>query len=72
MITPSLEEYRALARGATLVPGMRDVLADLDTPVSAFAKLIRGDARAWRDPPSRGGEAPVEGRRLSAALRHLR
>jgi anthranilate synthase component 1 len=44
MITPSLEEYRALARGANLVPVMREVLADHDTPVSAFAKLNRGDA----------------------------
>ena len=44
MITPTLEEYRSLARGANLVPVMRDVLADHDTPVSAFAKLNRGDA----------------------------
>ncbi|HET9952632.1 MAG TPA: anthranilate synthase component I [Candidatus Eisenbacteria bacterium] len=44
MITPTLEEYRALARVANLVPVMREVLADHDTPVSAFAKLNRGDA----------------------------
>jgi anthranilate synthase component 1 len=44
MITPTLEEYRSLARGANLVPVMREVLADHDTPVSAFAKLNRGDA----------------------------
>ena len=44
MITPTLEEYRALARGSNLVPVMREVLADHDTPVSAFAKLNRGDA----------------------------
>jgi len=44
MITPSLEDYRALARRYNLVPVMREVLADFDTPVSAFAKLNRGDA----------------------------
>jgi anthranilate synthase component 1 len=44
MITPTLEAYRAFARGSNLVPVMRDVLADHDTPVSAFAKLNRGDA----------------------------
>lgn len=44
MITPSLEEYRALARQYNLVPVVREVLADFDTPVSAFAKLNRGDA----------------------------
>jgi anthranilate synthase component 1 len=44
MITPTLEAYRTLARGANLVPVMREVLADHDTPVSAFAKLNRGDA----------------------------
>jgi anthranilate synthase component 1 len=44
VITPTLEEYRALARTYNLVPVMREVLADFDTPVSAFAKLNRGDA----------------------------
>ncbi|MGE5179938.1 MAG: anthranilate synthase component I [Bacteroidota bacterium] len=44
MITPKLEEYRALARNHNLVPVLREVLADFDTPVSAFAKLNRGDA----------------------------
>jgi len=44
MITPTLEEYRSYARGSNLVPVTREILADLDTPVSAFAKLDRGDA----------------------------
>jgi len=44
MITPTLEEYRSLARSYNLVPVLREVLADFDTPVSAFAKLNRGDA----------------------------
>jgi anthranilate synthase component 1 len=44
MIRPTLEEYRDLARSYNLVPVIREVLADFDTPVSAFAKLNRGDA----------------------------
>jgi len=44
MISPTLEQYRALAREKNLVPVTREVLADLDTPVSAFTKLDRGDA----------------------------
>lgn len=44
MITPTLEQYRAYARDHNLVPVVREVLADFDTPVSAFAKLNRGDA----------------------------
>ena len=44
MITPSLEEYRRFAHDSNLVPVTREILADFDTPVSAFAKLNRGDA----------------------------
>jgi len=43
-LSPTLEEFRSLSRGANLVPVVREVLADHDTPVSAFAKLNRGDA----------------------------
>lgn len=44
MITPTLEEYVRLAREKNLVPVTHEILADLDTPVSAFTKLDRGDA----------------------------
>jgi anthranilate synthase component 1 len=44
MITPTLEEFRRHARESNLVPVTREVLADFDTPVSAYAKLDRGDA----------------------------
>ena len=44
MIGPTLEEYRRYARDSNLVPVTREILADFDTPVSAFAKLNRGDA----------------------------
>ena len=38
-IFPSLEDFRDLCRGHTVVPVYREIVADLDTPVSAFLKL---------------------------------
>ncbi|MXY80285.1 MAG: anthranilate synthase component I, partial [Chloroflexi bacterium] len=42
---PSLEEVRRMAASGrgSLVPIYREVLADLETPVSAFLKVKRGD-----------------------------
>src|SRR5436309_1763638 len=40
--TPSLDEFRAAARRGNLIPVYRELLADGDTPVSAYAKLGRG------------------------------
>jgi anthranilate synthase component 1 len=40
-VVPSLEEFRALAERGNLIPMVREVLADGDTPVSAYAKLGR-------------------------------
>ena len=37
---PSLDEFRSLAADHTVVPVWREVLADLETPVSAFVKLV--------------------------------
>ena len=42
MITPSLAEFRALAKSGRLVPIYREVFADQDTPVSAFRKIDDG------------------------------
>ena len=43
--TPEFDEFCALARRGNLVPVYREILADLETPVSAFFKLDqRGDA----------------------------
>ena len=38
-VTPSLEEFRDLARRGNLIPLITDVVADVETPVSAFAKI---------------------------------
>jgi anthranilate synthase component 1 len=38
---PTFEEFSSLARGATLVPVYRELLFDVDTAVSAYAKIAR-------------------------------
>ena len=42
MFSPSFEEFQALATQGNLIPVVREVLADLETPVSAFLKLRAG------------------------------
>jgi anthranilate synthase component 1 len=42
MYHPSLEEVKRLGHQANLVPVYREIVADLDTPVSAFLKLRSG------------------------------
>src|SRR5262250_1781162 len=39
---PSLEEFRRAATRGNLIPVYRELVADGDTPVSAYAKLGRG------------------------------
>ncbi len=43
MVQPSKQEFVALAQKGNLIPVWRDILADLETPVSAFLKLAQGD-----------------------------
>ncbi|GIX07200.1 MAG: anthranilate synthase component I [Candidatus Poribacteria bacterium] len=43
MYTPSREEFRRKAQQGNLVPVYREILADTETPVSAFLKIDRGD-----------------------------
>jgi anthranilate synthase component 1 len=40
---PSFDEFKAKAARGNLVPVYREIMADLETPVSAFLKLDRGD-----------------------------
>jgi len=42
-IHPTREEFKALARDYTVIPVWRELLADLITPVAAFARLTRDD-----------------------------
>ena len=39
-IEPSLDEFLQMARAHTVVPVWREMMADLETPVAAFAKLV--------------------------------
>ena len=41
--TPSLADFLELLRGGNLVPVYREILADTETPVSAFLKTARGE-----------------------------
>jgi len=43
-VRPSRDDFRSLARTHTVVPVWREVLADLETPVSAFMKLVGAEA----------------------------
>ena len=43
MYHPTLQETKGLARHGNLVPVWREVVADLETPVSAFLKIARGN-----------------------------
>ena len=43
MYTPSLEQFRELARLGNLIPVARQILADMETPVSAFRKIDSGN-----------------------------
>jgi anthranilate synthase component 1 len=42
-LRPTIDEFRALAADFTVVPVWTELLADMETPVAAFAKLV-GDA----------------------------
>lgn len=56
MITPSEREFEQLAaQGFNLIPIAHEVAADLETPVSAFLKIARGDY-AFLLESVRGGE----------------
>jgi anthranilate synthase component 1 len=42
MVRPTLEEFRKKAKQGNLIPVSRDILADMETPVSAFRKIDDG------------------------------
>src|SRR3990170_405548 len=42
MYQPSLTEFKRLAERGNLVPVYREIVADMETPVSAFLKVSRG------------------------------
>ena len=71
-IRPTREEFRELAREHTVVPVYRELLADLVTPVAAFARLTRGDEPGFLlesvEHGERWGRWSFVGRRPAATL----
>ncbi|MCU0618729.1 MAG: chorismate-binding protein [Gemmatimonadaceae bacterium] len=55
-VTSSFDDFRAQAAPGRLVPVWQDTLLDLDTPVSAFAKLRRGPFAFLLESAPAGGE----------------
>ena len=47
MIRPDYNEFRRLAREATLIPVVKSVMADLLTPVSAYLRIARGEKETF-------------------------
>ncbi len=43
MYTPDLDTFRRIARPGSVVPVYRELLADLETPVSAYLKIAEGE-----------------------------
>jgi anthranilate synthase component 1 len=56
MIKPSLNEFKEMAGQAGLVPVCREIIADLDTPLTAFAKVAGGKRHAFLLESLQGGE----------------
>src|SRR4051794_23916268 len=55
MYSPTLEEFLELSKGGNLVPVTRKLLADLETPLSAYQK-IRGQGESFLFESVEGGE----------------
>jgi anthranilate synthase component 1 len=56
MHKPDLETFKKLATEAKLVPVYREILADLDTPLTIFAKVASQDSHAFLFESLEGGE----------------
>src|SRR6478609_9031446 len=72
MLRPSREDFHALAREFTVVPVWRELVADLITPVAAFARLCRDDEPGFLlesvEHGERWGRWSFVGRRAPATL----
>ncbi|MBF0371127.1 MAG: anthranilate synthase component I [Magnetococcales bacterium] len=56
MIQPSFDQFRDLTRQGNVVPVYREILADLDTPVSAYLKVAADLPHAFLLESVQGGE----------------
>jgi anthranilate synthase component 1 len=55
MIVPSLDHFTILSRKGNLIPVYREIIADLDTPVSAYLKIDTGDHSFLLESVEKGG-----------------
>ena len=56
MYLPHVKDFVALARDTGLVPVYREIVADLDTPLTVFAKIAGRDSHAFLFESLEGGE----------------
>ncbi len=56
MYKPDLENFKNLAKNAGLIPVCREIVADLDTPLTVFAKLAGDESHAFLLESLQGGE----------------
>ncbi len=56
MYQPLFETFNAQARTANLIPVYREIVADLDTPLTIFAKVAATDSHAFLLESLEGGE----------------
>ena len=59
MLKPTLEEVREVARRENVMPVYREVVADLETPVSAYLKVARGEYSFLLESVEGGAAGPV-------------
>ena len=55
-LSPSRESFRELARRGNLIPVYREIIADMETPVSAFQKIDTGDHSFLFESVEKGGK----------------
>lgn len=56
MYKPDVEDFKRLAGQAGLIPVCREIVADLDTPLTVFAKLAGDESHAFLLESLQGGE----------------
>src|SRR5580698_677657 len=55
-LVPSRESFRELAHQGNLIPVYREIIADMETPVSAFQKIDTGDHSFLFESVEKGGK----------------
>src|SRR5882757_593425 len=55
-LSPSRESFRELAHRGNLIPVYREIIADMETPVSAFQKIDTGDHSFLFESVEKGGK----------------